>query len=238
MLQFIGTGSAFNYKLGNNSAYVKKGSTLFLIDCGSTTFSRLQKYNILDNIKHTNVLITHLHPDHVSSLGDLIFYCYFILKIKPYIYTPCEQDLISLLDIMGVNRKIYTVINASEDFCLSNDDVVMNISSVKAVHVENLKCYSYIIKYNNKSIYYSGDASEIDSKILCDLNNGKFDYFYQDTFMGEAIGIPHMLFENLCEQIDSNIRYKVYCMHLDEEFDSTLAISKGFKVVTNVAEIF
>jgi len=51
MLSFICTGSAFNTKLGNNSAYVKAGTTLFLIDCGSTTFQRLIDKGILDGVE-------------------------------------------------------------------------------------------------------------------------------------------------------------------------------------------
>jgi len=35
MLKFIGSGSAFNTKLGNNSAYYKEGNQMLLIDCGS-----------------------------------------------------------------------------------------------------------------------------------------------------------------------------------------------------------
>ncbi|WAH38331.1 MBL fold metallo-hydrolase [Alicyclobacillus dauci] len=80
MLNFVGCGSAFNTALGNNSAYMKFDDTLFMIDCGSANFGRIKRANLLDGIKHIDVLITHLHPDHIGSLGDLIFYTYYNMR--------------------------------------------------------------------------------------------------------------------------------------------------------------
>lgn len=75
-IKFLGNGSAFNEELGNNSAFIKdeKLNKLLLIDCGSSVFGSLLKAGILNGVKEVNVLITHLHPDHVGSLGDLFFF--------------------------------------------------------------------------------------------------------------------------------------------------------------------
>ena len=81
MLKFIGTGSAFNTKLGNTSAYIKDNNTLLLIDCGELTFARILSLNLLDDVNEVHIAITHTHPDHIGSLGSLIFYCFFIKKI-------------------------------------------------------------------------------------------------------------------------------------------------------------
>ena len=81
LLKFIGTGSAFNTKLGCNSAYIIKNNSLILFDCGGDVFSKLKELNIIkDEFKNIYIFITHLHPDHIGSLGDLIYYNYFILK--------------------------------------------------------------------------------------------------------------------------------------------------------------
>ena len=73
-LKFLGRGSAFNVKEGNTSAYYKKDNILLLIDCGTTVFKSILDQHLLDNVKEVNVLITHLHDDHVGSLSSLIRY--------------------------------------------------------------------------------------------------------------------------------------------------------------------
>ena len=73
MLDFLGLGSAFNTDLGNTSAYIKKNTSLLLIDCGSTVFSKLHRIGLLDGVSDIYVIITHTHADHIGSLSDLIF---------------------------------------------------------------------------------------------------------------------------------------------------------------------
>lgn len=90
-LKFLGIGSAFNTELGNTSAFIKENNSLFLIDCGGTVFSKLQELKILEGVKKVYIAITHSHPDHVGSLGDLIFYSYYTLKATVTILFPDEK---------------------------------------------------------------------------------------------------------------------------------------------------
>ena len=106
MINFIGMGSAFNTELGNTSAFVKKNDSLILIDCGGTVFHKLQKLNMLDGLKNLYILITHTHPDHVGSLGDVIFYSYYILKHKPTIFFPQKELIESFLTSIGVSAEM------------------------------------------------------------------------------------------------------------------------------------
>ena len=122
MLKFLGRGSAFNTKEGNTSAYIKENDVLFLIDCGSNIFAKIIDINLLDNVKEVHVAITHTHPDHIGSLGDLIFYCYYILNIKVNIITP-NKTIIDLLELMGIEKNLYLhikmrVINSKSRLCM------------------------------------------------------------------------------------------------------------------------
>ena len=103
-LKFIGTGSAFNTKLGNTSAYIKENNTLLLLDCGELTFDRILSLNLLSDVNEVHIAVTHTHPDHIGSLGSLIFYCYFIKKIKQTFHS-ADNDFIRLLEIMGITEK-------------------------------------------------------------------------------------------------------------------------------------
>lgn len=109
MIKFIGIGSAFNTELGNTSAFVKKNNSLILIDSGGTVFHRLQELSLLDEIKNLYIVITHTHPDHIGSLGEVIFYSYYILKQRPTLFFQSKELIVGLLASIGVSKEMYNL---------------------------------------------------------------------------------------------------------------------------------
>lgn len=108
-LIFLGRGSAFNTCEGNTSAYFIDNNELFLIDCGESVFGELKERNILNDVSCVNILITHTHSDHVGSIGSLIMYCYYVLKIgvniivsKDSLYTDDITLLVRIKMIGGI----------------------------------------------------------------------------------------------------------------------------------------
>ena len=236
MLNFIGTGSAFNTSLGNNNAYIKNGESLLLIDCGSSTFAKIQERNLLDGIKSVFVLMTHTHPDHVGSLGDLIFYGYYAMGEmgKPSVTVIAPEDLYiaDVLNTVGVKRETYGYY-AFEDSPTFISRFSMMIQPIKVNHVEELNCYGYIFTYREFITYYSGDCYEIPEKILDMLNRGVFDFFYQDTCKADYDGNVHLSLRKLTEMVKPEYRKRVFCMHLDNGFNIEEAKELGFNVVSS-----
>ena len=115
MLKFIGIGSCFNSKYGNTSAYYfdEAEQSLFLIDCGETVFSELDKRGMLKMLKDITVLITHLHSDHIGSLPSLIFYAKFVLGIKPKVIFQDKADLTEKV-LFAVNPEMYIAYTPEE----------------------------------------------------------------------------------------------------------------------------
>lgn len=233
MLKFIGSGSAFNTALGNNSAYYKKASSLLLLDCGSSVFSRIRRLDLLDNINKLYILITHLHPDHVASLGDLIFYVFYAMKMKAAVYTPDTENLSQLLKYMGVKDEVYDLIKLEGEHEIIDENLQITVQACKTIHTESLNSYGYLMNMEGSKLFYSGDSREIPSDIIKLLGQGHLDRLYQDTCGYDFEGNPHMSFDSLCAAIGMELRSKVYCMHLDEDFDRTKALEKGFNVVRN-----
>ncbi|NLZ48562.1 MAG: MBL fold metallo-hydrolase [Clostridiales bacterium] len=232
-LNFIGTGSAFNYKLGNNSAYIKRNSTLLLIDCGDSVFQSLGKLNLLQGIKHLYVAITHMHPDHIGSLGEVILYNQHILQIRTTLIYPDSNSLKALLTAMGVNEEYYDFLPICDTNATVIPDININLKYIIQDHTNSLKCFAYILQLNNKKIFYSGDGKSIPATILEQLSKNQIDYLYQDTCSYDSNDIPHLSLNKLTEIIPANLRHKVYCMHLDDNFDVNMAKSLGFNVVVN-----
>jgi len=232
-LKFIGSGSALNTSLGNNSAFIKEGKSLLLIDCGSTTFSRMQELSLLDDINNIYVLITHRHPDHISSLGDLIFYANYTLRISITILTPEKNNITKLLKYMGVERGLYNIIQLTKQYKLINEDFEVGISFVQVSHVAYLECYGYILDYRNIKIYYSGDANDVPKEVLNEFYEKKINYIYHDVCSYEYTDNLHMYIQKLCIFFSKENRNRVFCMHYDEGFDKQKALQLGFMLVKN-----
>ncbi|MGP7817673.1 MBL fold metallo-hydrolase [Niallia sp. 01092] len=238
MLHFIGCGSAFNTQLGNNAAFIKKGNSLFLIDCGSSTFERFQRSGLLKGVEQVYILLTHTHPDHVGSLGDLIFFGYYVMgnlaEPSVTVLAPNKLKIQHLLKGMGVEENIYTFIPFEKNGRIRCNDFHLQYEAVSVTHVKELSCFGYIIHFENKTIYYSGDANSIPPEILDRLHDGEFDFFYQDTCKADYKGNVHLSLRKLNELVTQEFRDKVYCMHLDEGFKKAEANKLGFHVVKSI----
>lgn len=229
-LKFLGRGSAFNIKEGNTSAYIKQDKELLLIDCGENIFERIINKNLLDDIKNINILITHLNSDHVGSLSSLIYYCYYIKKIKINVLFP-TNDLYKLLEIMGHTNTEYNYKLLEEyDNNLMVSNIVNNIKPIQVNHINTLNCFGYLIYLTNvKSIYYSGDSKNIPRSVIIDLPY--LGCIYQDTCLTDYEGNVHLSLRKLCEIVPKEYRNKVYCMHVDcEELIEKIKL-EGFNVV-------
>lgn len=230
VLQFIGNGSAFNSKLGNNSAFIKdkENKVLILIDCGGDVFQKLINFNILEDVEQIHVVLTHLHPDHVGSLGDLIFYNYYIKNTITNIYYP-EDDIVNLLTLMDVNFEFYIQVQKDE---FTIDDY--RLTRISQVHRGKQNAYGYLIQNSNVNLFYSGDSKTIPNKVLNMLENNKLDFLYQDVSTHDFEGNPHLSMNELLNLIPKDLRHKVICMHLDNDFNKEKAELEGLLVSKNI----
>lgn len=232
MIEFIGCGSAFHTELGNNGAFIKKDQTLSMIDCGSATFHRLVANGLLENVEKIDILMTHTHPDHIGSLGDLIFYSYF--KLKPVFTTKVTVFAPDVLlnEVKAISQKMgvedhqvnWQVLSANSKF------ESYSINPVAVNHADNLTCYGYELSKEGERYYYSGDANDIPEPILQQLIDGAYDLLFQDTSGADYEGNVHLSYRKLNELVPETSRPYVCCMHLDEAFPIEEARKSGFKL--------
>jgi len=69
---FLGTGSAIpTLSRNHNSIYFRYKERNFLVDCGEGTQRQMRKAK-LNLCKITDILITHVHGDHIFGLPGLL----------------------------------------------------------------------------------------------------------------------------------------------------------------------
>ncbi|MFL0195030.1 MBL fold metallo-hydrolase [Clostridium sp. WILCCON 0269] len=229
MLNFLGRGSAFNIREGNNSAFIKENTELLLIDCGENIFERILNKHLLHDIKNVHVLITHLDSDHVGSLSSLIYYCYYIKHIVVNIYFP-HKSLYHLLHLHGHRDRHdynfhYLNVNTNNFHRFA---AITSIKPISVSHIDTLKCFGYLLYLKSgRLIWYSGDCNKV-SHVIYKYN---IDEIYHDTCLADYSGNVHTSLKLLCKSIPKDKRNKVYCMHIDCDELIAKAQIEGFKVV-------
>lgn len=227
-LIFLGTGSAFNAKLKNNSCYIKFKDSMLLIDAGGTVFHELQTNNILDGVKKLYIIITHTHPDHVGSLGDIIFYSHYIMKIKPVVYFPEANVLLNILNSMGVQNSMYFLNSNINSVIMDDNAEQIKLHFMNVPHVNSIPSFAFIIEILGEKIYYSGDSNTIPQNIIEMLCDNKLHKLYQDVSGLDYEGSSHLPLKALASLIPYEFRHKVYCIHHDEYINKDMAEKQGF----------
>lgn len=221
-LNFFGRGSAFLPDLGNTNAYFHHENNFFMLDCGESTFHKVWQFEELEKCDEIVVLVTHLHADHVGSLGSLLSYCYCVLNRRLMIVHP-EETIVELLDLLGIERKFYDYSKElPERFGFQAEPIPVK-------HVDNMKCYGYLLKDQENTIYYSGDAATVPDEILGGFLTGEIEKVYQDVSTHEQSHPTHCHISTLEELIPPEKRNQVYCMHLDQ-MDEEFYTKRGFQV--------
>ncbi len=215
-IRFLGTGGAFDYELGNASAWVNWQGLEILIDCGSTIFSRLRTLELAG--KEDYVFITHLHDDHVGSLCSYVLYRNFVLKHdqKTRIVVPepaFEDELYRYLAIgMTTPEHFVTFVQASE---VSDK---LRVIPTTDRHVPGMRSYAYLFEEEHEVLLYSGDMGDPDFLFsqLAPYAGKKIRVFHDMAF--EATEGVHAHYRDL--QAKLHIPYlDLFAYHLDPRME-------------------
>jgi ribonuclease BN (tRNA processing enzyme) len=223
---FLGTGAAFNPEMDNSNACFMVGDEFFLLDCGESTFGRIWNLPELHRAARITVVVTHLHCDHVGSLGSLVSYSRYVLG-TPIIVVHPLYTIVELLDLMGIERTNYRYLSAYP----AHDGV--SFEPVEVEHVENMRCFGYLVHTPNLNFYFSGDAIRIPQRVIEEFRNGNIDQIYQDTGIELSEHPTHGSLNYLEQLFDREERKRVFCIHMDRDYRDILR-EKGFGVVVTL----
>jgi ribonuclease BN (tRNA processing enzyme) len=238
-ITFLGTGSAFSKRYGNNSAVV---SVLndgvvknLMIDCGRTTPDDLAKsefnWNDIDAI-----FVTHLHGDHVYGLEEAGFMGRFVFQKKPHIILPHRKVKIDLWDkvLKGtmMNGDLERNMTFDDYFTYDIADETLQYFEFNGVmfsvyatqHVPNKKSYGLIIgEYD--FVVYTSDSLFDEEFIKIASQEGAQKIFHDcQLTLDELSTLPQ------------EVREKIVVMHYGDDIEGYyLKINKdlGMKVAVS-----
>lgn len=246
LLKFFGTGGAFNWERGMNCGCFEYGEELFIFDMGADVFPKLAKSGVVKGKSKVNIFITHLHSDHVGSLGTTIAY----LRNKVFggdiskicVYFP-NASIKECLELQGVDETWYTLYtNLWDEIPINGADKEVEYNFLQAVHTSELdykgnnNCFSIEMEVQGEfSIFYSGDTNYFCEQLK---NLSQYDFVYHEVTSAHqsANHIPYDTLVKETEIFPKEMRKRIYLMHLEEEFDIEQAKKDGFSIAEN--EIF
>lgn len=234
-LQFLGTGSAFQTKLYNTSAFFVEDDILFMIDCGQTAFEQLKAQNFFKDIVEIFVVFTHTHADHIGSISKLVNYSYNVLDKPLNIIVPDEEnlykDIVSLLEIFLIKKEKYNMLLPYEITNFFKTFESITFLPTRHTKVLENRCYSLVFNTPYGNVLYTGDST--DTKYIKRLINTHFDKIYVDiTLTSKDV---HLDLNTLKKIVPKELRNKVYPMHFGSFECLNVAYEMEFNTVSSVA---
>lgn len=242
--KWLGTGSGLNFDLGNTSVLVQNGvSRRLLIDCGYTVPKRLYEADLIGDI--SDILITHLHADHIGGLETMGFYHYFALqrreKDRIRLHLPSEElahqlwhnalsaGMAGITDTNG--GRVEATLETYFDVRVGDHVAVEGLPEVSfetAPHIPGAPNFS--LRFSN-GVYYSGDSTAMPPHDP--------DVIFQDCQFGPADPSEvHMSYEQLRDELPDSVRKKVHLVHLSNAKDQPNPKEDGFAGAVMPGDVF
>lgn len=183
IIHLLGTSAAVaDQERDNTFLLICNENVKFLVDCPGSVVHKLSKINV-DFKRIENVIITHIHPDHIYGLPSLI-HSQYKLNNKLNIYSAREslEFIKYLILVYGLNDTTkYPKLNLiaisafRKDTIYEDEEMVISCYPVK--HAPESLGLKFILKNSKKKAGYTGDTGPCEDVIL---ENENADYLIHD----------------------------------------------------------
>lgn len=220
-IKFLGTGGAFDYTKGTSAATVRTSEGSFLIDCGPSIYEALCENNLVEQIDF--LLLTHLHADHIGSLGTMLAHFERSTGSKVKILYPTETFKESLVQLLTVTFVAHHV----ELIKLDGHSDKIGYIDTTSQHVKNMPTFAYYFTEGDELIYYSGDLGVLDTTVkFLKSRSEKNIHVFQDINPKE--GRAHVHYKEASERLAGYEAYGYHCDKVTMPADNTLPLVEDY----------
>ena len=215
MLNFFGKGSAFADD--NTCAYFVDNNDMVLIDFSLEAFPKFRRLEF-SGVKTIYILVTHTHGDHISGIGTLIHYAYYILKLPVVVVAPSKYidfNLKYLFDrIEGCHKDAYSIVFPDE---LNKS---WFISPILTKHSDVLEgnCFGYGLLIDSCLTVYTGDTKTLKPFLTFLKKTDKTQKRLYTEISAYKSDVHLFIDDNLNTLLDLQRQgIDIFLMHLDNE---------------------
>jgi len=233
-LLWLGTGSGLNLALGNTSFLLDSSAPrTVLVDCGFTVPGALLDRGRLGDV--TDILVTHLHADHIGGLETLAFYHRFVCRnlgdARPRLHLPSENLAHALWEHSlragmrhGVDERdepyeadleTYFQVSIGADPSIDGFPAMRFVPTVHVPEMEN-----YALRLAN-GVYYSADSvapPPPDASLI----------FQDVTFMPRSAVRVHASYEELRDDLPADLKRRLWLVHIGAGWETYNPEADGF----------
>ena len=202
-LTTLGTASARPMVDQHQSAHVfNLHGRLFLVDCGENVQVQLKRYKI-SKARLDNILISHLHGDHVFGIFGMLSTMSLDGRVAPlYIYAP--RDFASVLHFFlghfgeGIKYEIHHIpleMKAPERI------ISLRNCEVEAFPLQHrIDCFGFRLKYlkSGLSAAYCSDTAVFPEE--AEWLQGTDLIYHEATFADEHVDLAHKMFHSTARE--------------------------------------
>lgn len=211
LVEVLGTGDAFSMNRYNTSFIVEQDQFCVAIDCPHPFLKILKEKSGFKPEDINDIIITHLHGDHISGLDTFLFYKRFVENKVVNVYFTCHNELWKCLKYsMG---HLFNIEMESEYF-YNAKNLPLNIGPFK---VEIMPTYHYVpgsallIKGEN-IVGFSGDTG---------FKPNLIEWLCQADLIFHEVGPPpaHTPYDLLLYKLkEMNAKHKTRLVHYSDSF--------------------
>ncbi|MEO0897402.1 MAG: MBL fold metallo-hydrolase [Bacteroidota bacterium] len=207
-VKFLGTGGAFDFKIGNSAMWIVLNGKNILVDCGHTVYPVLRRNNLIDDIDY--ILITHFHDDHVGSLCTTILHHTFFLNKsqKTKILYPDEFFKRSLMNYLSIglgNVEQYV------EFVPIKEVPEVRAINTFGLHVKNMQSYGFLFEDEKEIVAISGDLGDPEIIFQCIPETKKAVKVFHEMSFEQTDGV-HCFYKDLFHQLE---KFEIYGYHVN-----------------------
>jgi len=234
IVEWIGSGSAMNYELGNANFLLSAEESNVLVDISASTANLLLYRKKLASIHH--IIVTHAHGDHMDGLESLGFFNWNALgktgDQRPTLHVPDENILQALRSSLQEKMRYQQMpdnapFDADLDFYFrTRVGGCVEIGSLprmlfhEASHAQGMPCYGLSVP--DVGLWVSGDSR--DAQPL----SSDTVLAFRDTAGPDTPTRIHASLDLDFSTLDSQEKMKTFLYHLGGNWRSVHADCRGF----------